>query len=71
PVLIFTTKQDKIRAALEFPNVVATDKEYEVKEFVGLNQGPLWNSGCQVSYTMTKSFGNKGIQQLQIITSDT
>ncbi|CAF1550503.1 unnamed protein product, partial [Rotaria sordida] len=71
PILIFTTKQDKIRAALEFPNVVATDKEYEVKEFVGLNQGPLWNTGCQVSYTMMESFGNKGIPPLPIITSDT
>ncbi|CAF1434906.1 unnamed protein product, partial [Rotaria sordida] len=71
PILIFTTKQDKIRAALEFPNVVATDKEYEVKEFVGLNQGPLWNAGCQVSYTMMESFGNKGIQPLPIVTSDT
>ncbi|CAF4345313.1 unnamed protein product, partial [Rotaria sordida] len=36
PVLIFTDKLDEIQAALEFPNVIATDKEFEVKEFVGV-----------------------------------
>ncbi|CAF5004872.1 unnamed protein product, partial [Rotaria sp. Silwood1] len=50
PVLIFTNKRDEIQAALEFPNVIATDKEFEVKEFVGINQETLWNSGCRASH---------------------
>ncbi|CAF5160566.1 unnamed protein product, partial [Rotaria sp. Silwood1] len=43
----------------------------QAKQWLTTNQGLLWNSGCQVSYTMTKSFGNKGIQPLPITTSDT
>ncbi|CAF4575709.1 unnamed protein product, partial [Rotaria sp. Silwood2] len=50
PVLIFTNKRDEIPGALEFPNVIATEKEFEVKEFVGVNQETLWNAGCRVSH---------------------
>ncbi|CAF4866785.1 unnamed protein product, partial [Rotaria sp. Silwood2] len=32
PVLIFTNKRDEIQGALEFPNVIATDKESESKD---------------------------------------
>ncbi|CAF5007278.1 unnamed protein product, partial [Rotaria sp. Silwood1] len=50
PVLIFTNKHDEIQAALEFPNVIVTDKEFELKEFVGIKQETLWNTGCRVSH---------------------
>ncbi|CAF3653925.1 unnamed protein product [Rotaria sordida] len=50
PVLIFTDKLDEIQAALEFPNVIATDKEFEVKEFVGVKQETQWNAGYRASY---------------------
>ncbi|CAF2438986.1 unnamed protein product [Rotaria sp. Silwood2] len=50
PVLIFTNKRDEIQGALEFPNVIATDKEFEVKEFVGVSQETLWNPGYRTSY---------------------
>ncbi|CAF4427638.1 unnamed protein product [Rotaria sp. Silwood2] len=50
PILILTNKRDELQAALEFPNVIATDKEFEVKEFVGVNQETLWNAGCRVSH---------------------
>ncbi|CAF1166191.1 unnamed protein product [Rotaria sordida] len=53
PVLIFTNKLDEIQAALEFPNVIATDKEFEVKEFVGVKQETQWNAGCRTSYIQT------------------
>ncbi|CAM4873930.1 unnamed protein product [Rotaria socialis] len=50
PVLIFTNKIEEIQAAVEFPNVVVTDAEVEVKEFVGARQETLWNTGYRVSY---------------------
>jgi hypothetical protein len=49
PVLIFTAKYEETRPALEFPNVMATDMEYELKEFVGINQETQWNPGVEVS----------------------
>jgi hypothetical protein len=49
PILIFTNKQEETQPALEFPNVMVTDAEFELKEFVGVYQETQWNSGCQVS----------------------
>ena len=48
PVLIFTNKFEETKPALEFPNVMATVEEYELKEFVGVNQETQWNPGCRV-----------------------
>jgi hypothetical protein len=50
PVLIYTNKQENTQAALEFPNVLATDMEYELKEFVGVKQETQWNAGCRVAH---------------------
>jgi hypothetical protein len=49
PILIFTNKQEETQPALEFPNVMVTDAEFELKEFVGVYQETQWNPGCQVS----------------------
>ncbi|CAF5100190.1 unnamed protein product, partial [Rotaria sp. Silwood1] len=62
PVLIFTNKRDEIQAALEFPNVIVTDKEFEVKEFVGIKQETLWNPGCRTSYTPKNESEHKSIK---------
>lgn len=48
PVLIFTTKLTETQAALEFPNVMTTDQEYELKEFMGANQETQWNPGFEI-----------------------
>ncbi|CAF1322695.1 unnamed protein product [Didymodactylos carnosus] len=48
PVLIYTTKKEEIQPALEFPNVMATDSENDVYEFVGLALDTQWNTGCNV-----------------------
>jgi 2-polyprenyl-6-methoxyphenol hydroxylase-like FAD-dependent oxidoreductase len=48
PILVFTNKVEETQPALEFPNVMATAEEYELKEFVGVNQEAQWNPGCQV-----------------------
>ncbi|CAF1177071.1 unnamed protein product [Rotaria magnacalcarata] len=48
PVLIFTNKFQQVQAALQYPNVISTDAELEVKEFIGIRQETLWNSGCLV-----------------------
>ena len=53
PVLIFTNKSEETQAALEFPNVLVTDNDFEVKEFVGLNQATQWSEGCRVSHVST------------------
>jgi hypothetical protein len=49
PVLIYTNKQEETQAALAYPNVIATDVEFELKEFVGVNQETQWNPGCPVA----------------------
>ncbi|CAF3612768.1 unnamed protein product [Rotaria socialis] len=48
PVLIFTNKFQEVQAALQYPNVISTDAELEVKEFVGFRQETLWNAGYPV-----------------------
>ena len=48
PILVFTNKLEETQPALEFPNVMATGEEYELKEFVGVNQETQWSAGCQV-----------------------
>lgn len=48
PVLIFTNKLTETKAALEFPNVMTTDQEYELKEFIGANQETQWNAGFEI-----------------------
>ncbi|CAF3614242.1 unnamed protein product [Adineta steineri] len=50
PVLIFTNKREEIQAALQFPNVTATDIPFDLYEFVGVNQETQWNAGCRVAY---------------------
>ncbi|CAF2073909.1 unnamed protein product [Rotaria magnacalcarata] len=57
PVLIFTNKIEEIQAAVEFPNVVVTDAEVDVKEFVGVRQETLWNTGYRVSYIQDTAQG--------------
>jgi hypothetical protein len=59
PILIFTSKHEEIQPALEFPNVLATDAEYELKGFVGINQETQWNSGCEVLSSATLSSSGK------------
>jgi hypothetical protein len=54
PVLVFTNKVEETQPALEFPNVMATIEEYELKEFVGVNQEPQWNPGCPVGSSSGK-----------------
>ncbi|CAF4621546.1 unnamed protein product, partial [Rotaria sp. Silwood2] len=70
PVLIFTNKHEEVRAALEFPNVVATDNEFQVKEFVGIHAERLWNPGYQVSYSIDAPFGSNDILPSPEIKSD-
>lgn len=48
PVLIFTNSLHESRAALEYPNVSATEKNFELKEFIGTNQEGLWGPGFAV-----------------------
>ena len=48
PILIFTNKLSETQAALEFPSVMASDQEYELKEFVGANQETQWNPGLEI-----------------------
>jgi hypothetical protein len=52
--LVFTNKLEETQPALEFPNVMATGEEYELKEFVGVNQETQWNAGCQVGSLIGK-----------------
>jgi hypothetical protein len=52
PILIFTNKHEETQPAVEFPNVMATDTEFEVKEFVGVSQETQWNAGCRVSHRL-------------------
>jgi hypothetical protein len=49
PVLIFTNKHEAIQPALQFPNVLVTDMEYELKEFAEVNQDTQWNPGHRIS----------------------
>ncbi|CAF3734821.1 unnamed protein product [Adineta steineri] len=48
PVLIFTNTPEQTQSALDFPNVIATFKAYDLYEFVGINQETQWNPGCPV-----------------------
>ena len=51
PFLIFTNHFGDARPALEFPYVMATDTDFEVKEFVGIHRETQWDAGCKVSHT--------------------
>ena len=62
PVLIFTNKHEETQPALEFPNVMETDTEFELKEFIGINQETQWNAGCQTSRPKTASLPDKNSQ---------
>jgi len=53
PVLIFTNKHEVIQPALEFPNVLVTDAEYELKEYAEIYQDTQWNPGREVSSLAT------------------
>lgn len=48
PILIFTNRLSETQAALEFPSVIASDQEYELKEFVGVTQETQWNPGLEI-----------------------
>jgi hypothetical protein len=48
PILIFTNKHEETQPALEYPNVMETDMEFELKEFVGINQETQWDTGCRI-----------------------
>lgn len=58
PILVFANKIEQTQAASEYPDVLITDEEYDLKLFVGVNQETQWNPGCEVSpstTTLTKS----------------
>ncbi|CAF0735127.1 unnamed protein product [Adineta ricciae] len=70
PVLIFTGKHETAQAALEFPNVMTSDTEYELKEFVGVKQEAQWNPGCHVKQlqkleasSLTTKYGSEANDQ--------
>jgi hypothetical protein len=50
PVLIYTKNPEEIQSLLQFPNVITTYNEFELYEFVEINQETQWNPGCRVSH---------------------
>ena len=49
PVLIFTNRREETQQASEYLNVMVADTDFELKEFVGLNQETQWSEGCAVA----------------------